>query len=127
MREVHTIVAVRLKPRMTILLKNAACFSQCQLRAKTDGPTAKLRAFVNSFHSATAYETAWRAPHFEGAAIHLTQPDRTAPVCVPFHNFCGSSHFADNSARPCCDVGSRHFSEVAGQASDIGILGQTGH
>ena len=44
MREVHTIVAVRLKPRMTILLKCRMLFAMIE----NERPIAELPAFVNS-------------------------------------------------------------------------------
>ena len=43
-REVHTIVAVRLKPRMTILLKCRMLFAMIE----NERPIAELPAFVNS-------------------------------------------------------------------------------
>jgi hypothetical protein len=77
MREGHTIVAVRLKPRMTILLKCRMPFAM-PAAIENGRPVAELRAFVNS----SSFKTAHR-----GAAVRLTQPDWMAPVCVPFHNW----------------------------------------
>ena len=56
-------------------------FRNASLRSKTDVPIAKLRAFLNSIQSATAYETAWRAT-LRGAAIHYyNQTERLLSVC----------------------------------------------
>jgi len=68
-RQLYTSVSLRVKLRMTILLKR---------KRMARGRAAYLRSI--QFHGATAFEIAWRAlgQAHRGATINLTQPDRTA-------------------------------------------------